>query len=67
MWYDWVMNATIQKIAPGLKIYVASVVQEVLEDPDFGLELSAQAKKRLRATRKVIRGVSFSEIKKKYL
>ena len=61
------MNTITRRLEPGLKIYVASIVREVLEDPDFGLELSAQAKKRLRLVKKTAKSVSFPEIKKKYL
>lgn len=35
-------------IEPKLRAYIAESVREVLDDPDFGLELSAVAKRRLR-------------------
>ena len=46
---------------------VIKVLREMLSDPDFGLELTAYAKKRLRQTMKSKgKGIPFSEIKKKY-
>jgi hypothetical protein len=37
-----------QAIDPQLRAYIAESVREILDDPDFGLELSAAAKRRLR-------------------
>lgn len=46
---------------------VLVVLREVIDDPDFGLELTEKAKKRLRKAKSSKRkGVSFSEIKKRY-
>lgn len=46
---------------------VLTVLREVIDDPDFGLELTEKAKKRLRkAKSSKQKSVSFSEIKKKY-
>ncbi len=56
------------EIGPALRAAVAISVQEVLNDPDFGMELTAYAKKRLRAAMKDKgRGTPLAEIKKKYL
>ena len=38
-----------KSIEPRLRAYIAESVREVLDDPDFGLELSATAKRHLRA------------------
>ncbi len=43
---------------------VLEVVQEVLADPDFGLELTEKVKKRLKSKPKKF--ISFEQIKKKY-
>ena len=46
---------------------VAKALREILDDPDFGLELTEYAKKRLhRALKSKGKGMPFSEIKKKY-
>jgi hypothetical protein len=60
-------EATIKKINQKMKIFAVRAVQEVLSDPDFGLALTAKAKKRLKSAR-VLRGekISFSKILKKY-
>ncbi len=49
-----------------MKIFAVRAVQEVLSDPDFGSELTAKAKKRLRGADS-FRGktVSFAKILKK--
>lgn len=60
---------TIQKIhRADLRSLVTEVVQEVLNDPDFGLDLSETAKKRLRQVLKPKTGsrISLSEIKRRY-
>lgn len=50
-----------------MKTFVVQAINEVLNDPDFGLELSEKAKKRLRQANVSRRKtVYFSEIKKKY-
>ena len=38
-------------LEPQLRAYIAESVREVLDDPDFGLELSETAKRRLREAR----------------
>ena len=60
---------TISKkgVRPEVKTLITRAVQEVLYDPDFGLELSERAKKRLSEARMSRqKGISFSEIKRKY-
>ena len=55
------------KLEPEIKSFIASAVQEVLNDPDFGLELSDTAKERLnRVSSRKEKTVSASEIKGKY-
>jgi hypothetical protein len=44
---------------------VIEVIREILNDPDFGLELRDWVKKRLRKKPKKL--IPFEEIKKKYL
>jgi len=48
-----------------IKKTVIETIQEILEDPDFGLELREWVKKRLRKKPKKL--IPFEEIKKKYL
>lgn len=62
-------TATHSKQSVGeLKTLIVQVVQEVLHDPDFGLELTEEAKRRLRkALRTKQKTISFQEAKKKYL
>ena len=52
-----------------LQTLIMKAVQEVLNDPDFGLELTMRAQKRLREAQKsqVQKSIPFEEIKKKYL
>lgn len=46
---------------------IITALREILDDPDFGLEFTEKAKKRLRqALIAKQKGISFSEIKKKY-
>lgn len=54
---------------PGIRAVIASAVRSVLDDPDFGLELSDEAKKRLALARsdKNPKTTSLSVLKKKYL
>ncbi|MCX6788221.1 MAG: hypothetical protein NT108_03620 [Candidatus Kaiserbacteria bacterium] len=52
---------------PQLRAYIAESVREVLDDPDFGLELSAAAKRRLKeAQTSVGKGIPLATILKKY-
>jgi len=52
------LNSLIRQI-------VIETVHNILEDPDFGLELRESIRKRLRKCPKKL--ISFEEIKKKYL
>lgn len=57
----------ISKRTNEVKILVSQAARDVLEDPDFGLELSEEAKKRIHlasASRK--KTISFTKIKRKY-
>ena len=50
-----------------IKSLIVQAVQDVLGDPDFGLELSVEAKKRLhKEERGKAKLIPFSEIKQKY-
>lgn len=61
-------TASKNDISPELKAYIENAIEEALNDPDFGLELTAYAKKRLQhASRKKQKWISFEEIKRKYL
>jgi len=55
------------KIGAQLRAYIAESVREVLADPDFGLELTDEMKRRLRATQKSSRRayVSLATIRKR--
>ncbi len=56
-----------KKLNKEIKMFIVQAVNEVLDDPDFGLELTAQAQKRLRqASSSKQKTISFSEIKKRY-
>lgn len=51
-----------------IKAFVIKTIFEVLNDPDFGLELSEKAKSRLRyAQLRKSTTIPLSEIKKKYI
>ena len=54
-----------KKINNLIKKTVIETIQEILKDPDFGLELRDWVKKRLRERPKKL--IPFAEIKKKYL
>ena len=56
----------IKKVNNQIKALVSSAVFDVFNDPDFGLDLSAKAKKRLSTNSKNSRTVSLSQIKEKY-
>jgi hypothetical protein len=56
-----------KKSDPRLRAYIAESVREILDDPDFGLELSAVAKRRLREVQmNSEKGISLATILKKY-
>ena len=58
----------VKKVNNQIKALVASAVFDVFNDPDFRLDLSTKAKKRLsRSSSENDKTVSLSEIKKKYL
>ena len=57
----------VKKINNQIKALVSSAVFDVFNDPDFGLDLSAKAKKRLSFPSKNNKTISLSQIKKKYL
>lgn len=50
-----------------IRALIAGMIFEVLNDPDFGFELSEKAKSRLRRARmRKAKTISLSEIKKRY-
>jgi len=60
--------STISKKTNEAKVFISQAVRDVLEDPDFNLELSEEAKKRLRRVSVARKGnVSLADIKRKYL
>jgi len=58
---------SVKKMNNKIKALISSAVFDVFNDPDFGLILSAKAKKRLSLSSKNTKTVSLSQIKKKYL
>lgn len=57
-----------KKITKEVKTFIVQAIYEVLNDPDFGLELSGRVKKRLRQSLiSKQKTIPFSEIKRKYL
>lgn len=57
----------VKKMNNQIKALVSSAVFDVFNDPDFGLILSAKAKKRLSITSKNNKTIPLGQIKKKYL
>lgn len=56
-----------KKLIVEIKSFIVRAIEEVLNDPDFGLELTERAKRRLRqATGSKRKNIPFSEIKKSY-
>lgn len=55
----------LKRIDNKIKALVSSAIFDVFNDPDFGLELSIKAKKRL-SSFKTGKTFSLGEIKKKY-
>lgn len=56
-----------KQLNPEIKTFIMRAIQEILTDPDFGLELSEEAKKRLQQASGISRKtIPLSEIKKKY-
>ena len=61
------MNTLVVKKASNqIKALVSSAVFDVFNDPDFGLDLSDKAKKRLAISSKNNKTTSLNQIKKKY-
>ena len=58
---------TVKKMNNQIKALISSAVFDVFNDPDFGLELSAKAKKRLSRSSKSYKTISLSQVKQKYL
>jgi len=54
------MPKTTEKLTPAIKIYLAQLVSEFISDPDFGLELTERAKKRLNKVRHERNGPNFT-------
>jgi uncharacterized protein YpbB len=59
------METKNKRINSFIKKTVIETIQEILEDPDFGLELQEWVKKRLKKKPKKL--IPLEEIKKKYL
>ena len=56
-----------ENIRPELKAFITHSIREILDDPDYGLELTEGVKKKLRAAqRSKGRGIPLAEIRKKY-
>ena len=55
-----------KKITTATRVYLAQVVQDVLADPDFGRNLTDEAKKRLDTSGSSRKTVSLAEIRKRY-
>ncbi len=65
------MTTAVRKqklIRPELKAFIADSVREILDDPDYGLQLTEHVKKKLcMAERADGKGTSLARIRKKYL
>ncbi|MDO8553102.1 MAG: hypothetical protein Q7S01_06315 [bacterium] len=56
-----------RNIDPALRAVIADSIQEILGDPDFGLELTTSAKRKLKVAIKDTRkGKTLAEIRAKY-
>ena len=56
-----------QKLNADMRVLIVRVISEILNDPDFGRELSAKAKKRLQSVSvSRAKSIPFSEIRRKY-
>lgn len=55
-----------QVLEGGIKAFIVQAIQEILQDPDFGLELTERAKGRLRQAFRKQKTTSLVDIKKKY-
>lgn len=59
-------TAKHKTLNPELKAFITTSIKEMLDDPDFGLELTETTKRRLRAAQaKKKKWVSHAELKKK--
>lgn len=57
-----------QKFNGQLRLYISQAITEILNDPDYGMELSEKTKERLQKIKQSPRkAISFEDIKKKYL
>ena len=65
------MTTAVRKqttMRPELKAFIAHSVREILDDPDYGLQLTEHIKKKLRtAERADGTGTPLARIRKKYL
>jgi len=62
-----ITTITKKELTKEVKTFIVRLVNEILSDPDFGLELSEKAKKRLRQTlAPKQKTISFSKIREKY-
>jgi hypothetical protein len=56
-----------KKLDLEIKIYLAELLQSILNDPEYFLDLKEDVKKKLKELRRKRKTISFEEIKKKYL
>ena len=67
LYYKDMNTIAIKKIDNQIKVLVSHAVFDVFNDPDFGLDLSVKAKKRLSMNSRNSRTITLSQIKNKYL
>lgn len=68
MWYTLLMSTAPKTtvLDSDLKAFITTSIKEVLDDPDFGLELTATTTRRLRAAKnKKQKLISHAELKKR--
>lgn len=68
IWYNVPMSTTPKSpvLNSDLKAFITTSIKEVLDDPDFGLELTATTMRRLRAAKnKKQKLISHAELKKR--
>jgi len=56
-----------RKLDLEMKIYLAELLQSILNDSEYFLDLKEDVKKKLKELRRKRKTISFEEIKKKYL
>lgn len=56
-----------KKLDLEMKIYLAELLQSILSDSEYFLDLKEDVKKKLKELRRKRKTISFEEIKKKYL